>query len=320
MSVDSPKDLLRRGADAALEATIVPSFTKIGPTIRRRLWDWQDPKPASLSGQVVVITGGTSGIGACIAEGVGRAGATLELIGRDEDKGADAVATLRDRGIAARFRQCDVSELDQVRSLADDLASDHDRIRALVLNAGALLHERKTTSDGLEVTWASMVVGHHLLIRMLADRTERAVWMSSGGMYVQDVDLDDLGWEQREWQGSRVYAQAKRAQVDLAREAAARREEPVQVSMHPGWADTPGVEMGLPGFRKVMGPLLRDPADGADTAVWLVTAPLDELDPGAFYLDRRPRNTVRWPGTATSDGERLTLRRVVDHQAGLPTG
>ncbi len=295
----------------------MPSFTKIGPAVRRRLWDWQDPDPASLAGEVVVVTGGTSGIGACIAEGLGHAGATLELVGRDEGRGTEVVATLEGRGVAARFRQADVSELDDVRRLAGDLAADHDRIWALVLNAGALLHERRTTSAGLEVTWASMVVGHHLLTRLLADRTERAVWMSSGGMYVQDVDLEDLGWEQREWQGSRVYAQAKRAQVDLAREAAARHEAPVQVAMHPGWADTPGVEIGLPAFRRVMGPLLRDPGAGADTAVWLVASPLESLEPGAFYLDRRPRNTVRWPGTGTSPRDRSTLRRVVDHQAGL---
>ncbi|MGI9119326.1 MAG: SDR family NAD(P)-dependent oxidoreductase [Acidimicrobiales bacterium] len=309
--------LLRRSIDAALEVGIVPSFTKLGPAVRRRLWQWEEPAPASLSGEVVVVTGGTSGLGACIALGVGRAGATLELVGRNEEKGAEAVRTLRDRGVAARFRCCDVAELDQVRKLAEDLADDHDRIRALVLNAGALLPERKTTSAGLEVTWASMVVGHHLLTRLLADRTERAVWMSSGGMYLQDVNLDDLGWEQRDWSGSRVYAQAKRAQVDLVAEATARHEQPVQVAMHPGWADTPGVEMGLPGFRKVMGPLLRDPADGADTAVWLVTSPVATLQPGAFYLDRRARNTVRWPGTATSPTDRAKLRRIVDYQAGL---
>lgn len=312
-----PSERLRRGADAVLEAAIVPSFTKIGPAVRRRLWDWTDPTAADLSGEVVVITGGTSGLGACIAEGLGHAGATLELIGRDEDKGADTVATLADRGVAARFRPCDVSETAPVRRLAEDLAADHDRIRSLVLNAGALLDERRTTSEGLEVTWASMVVGHHLLTRLLADRTERVVWMSSGGMYLQDVDLDDLGWEQREWSGTRAYAQAKRAQVDLAAEASERGEQPVQVAMHPGWADTPGVEMGLPAFRKVMGPLLRDPTTGADTAVWLVASPLEALEPGAFYLDRRPRNTVRWPGTATSASGRATLRRVVDHQAGL---
>ena len=121
--------------------------------------------------------------------------------------------------------------------------------------------------------------------------------------------------EDRPWNGSRVYAQAKRAQIDLVHEATERAERPLQVAMHPGWADTPGVEAALPGFRKVMGPLLRDPKAGADTAVWLTSAPASDLEPGAFYLDRRPRGTVRWPGTATSPTDRHRLRGLVDAQA-----
>jgi dehydrogenase/reductase SDR family protein 12 len=312
-----PAPLLRRIADATLEAGILPSFTRAGPAVRRHLWNWQSPPSDALRGQVVVITGGSSGLGVCIAEGVGRAGATLELVGRNEEKGAGAVARLRRQGMTARFRRADVSDLAQVRRLVDELSADHDRIHALVLNAGAVLHERTVTDDGLEVTWASMVVGHHLLTRLLADRLDRAVWMSSGGMYLQAVDLDDLGWKDRPWSGTRVYAQAKRAQIDLVHEATERGEQPLQVSMHPGWADTPGVEAGIPGFRKVMGPLLRTPEDGADTAVWLIASPSEALEPGAFYLDRRPRGTVRWPGTATSPADRHRLRTIVDEQAGL---
>lgn len=308
---------LARFVDTALEATIVASFTKAGPALRRPLFDWHNPGPDALTGQVVVVTGATSGLGKVIAEGVGRAGATVEVVGRNTERG-DAVATeLRGEGIAARFRRCDLSHLDEVRALAADLSSDHDRVHTLVHNAGALLDERTETADGLEVTWATMVVAPHLLTRLLADHLDRVVWMSSGGMYLQDVDLDDLGWEHRDWNGSRVYAQAKRAQIDLVHEATERGEAPVQVAMHPGWADTPGVDAALPGFRKIMGPLLREPADGADTAIWLTAASDAAVEPGAFYLDRRPRGTVRWPGTATSTADRHRLRTIVDAQAGL---
>lgn len=308
---------LARIVDAALEATVVGSFTRAGPAVRRSLFAWEAPGPDALSGQVVVVTGATSGLGRVIAEGVGRAGATVEIIGRSTDRGDAAAAELRDEGIAARFRCHDVSDLDDVRRLAEDLAADHARVHALVHNAGALLPERRETAQGLESTWATMVVGPHLLTRLLGDEVDRVIWMSSGGMYLQDVDLDDLGWEQRDWNGSRVYAQAKRAQIDLVDEATERADAPLQVAMHPGWADTPGVEAALPGFRTTMGPLLRSPAEGADTAVWLAAAPADALEPGAFYLDRRPRGTVRWPKTATSAADRHRLRAIVDRQAGL---
>ncbi|CAN5571369.1 oxidoreductase [soil metagenome] len=310
-------ELLRRTADAALEAAIVPSFTRIGPAVRRSLWGWTDPGPDSLAGQVVVVTGATSGLGKVIAADVGRCGASVVLVGRKPDVGSEVAAELRGRGIAATFVRTDLSDLADVRDLADQLRTDHERIATVVHNAGALLDHRETTDDGLEVTWATMVVAPHLLTRLLADRLDRAVWMSSGGMYLQAVDLEDLGWERRTWNGSRVYAQAKRAQIDLVVEATERSESPFQVSMHPGWADTPGVEAALPGFRKVMGPLLRDPEAGADTAVWLTAAQERHLQAGAFYLDRRPRGTVRWPGTATSPTDRHRLRALVDQQAGL---
>ena len=312
-----PSKPLALAVDAVLEATIVGSFTKAGPAVRRALFDWTDPAPDALTGQVVVVTGATSGLGKVMAEAIGRAGATVELIGRNTERGDATAAEFRSAGIAARFRETDLSQLDEVRSLAAGLAEDHERIHTVIHNAGALLDERKETDDGLEVTWATMVVAPHLLTRLLADRLDRAIWMSSGGMYLQDVDLSDLGWQDREWNGSRVYAQAKRAQVDLVNEATERGEAPLQVAMHPGWADTPGVEAALPGFRKVMGPLLREPPDGADTAVWLTVAPDRDLEPGGFYLDRRPRGTVRWPGTATSPADRHRLRAIVDAQAGL---
>jgi NAD(P)-dependent dehydrogenase (short-subunit alcohol dehydrogenase family) len=310
-------ELLRRAADAALEAPIVPSFTKLGPAVRRRLWSWEDIGPDALTGQVVVITGATSGLGKVMAAGVGRAGATVEVVGRNEERGAEVVAELRDAAVAARFRRSDLSDLSDVRTLAADLVGSHERISTVIHNAGALLGERTTTDDDLEVTWATMVAGPHLLTRLLADRLDRAVWMSSGGMYLQAVDLDDLGWERRSWNGSRVYAQAKRAQVDLVNEATERGEAPLQVAMHPGWADTPGVEAALPGFRKIMGPLLRDPEAGAETAVWLAAAHDHDLEPGGFYLDRRPRGTVRWPRTATSPTDRHRLRAIADAQTGL---
>jgi len=72
--------------------------------------------------------------------------------------------------------------------------------------------------------------------------------------------------------------------------------------MHPGWADTPGVRRSLPTFRRVTGPLLRSPAQGADTLVWLAAddgIPLDTS--GKFWLDRRERTIHRTASTRRSD-------------------
>jgi dehydrogenase/reductase SDR family protein 12 len=310
-------DLLRRSADAALEATTLGSFTRLGPAARRRIWDWEPIDTVALAGKVVVVPGATSGLGAEIAVEVAHAGASVVAVGRNPERGAATVDRIRRRGGTARFATADLAELDDVEALAAQLRDDHDEIHAVVHNAGALLPERRVSSTGLEVTWASMVVGPHLLNHRLVDRLGRAVWMASGGLYLQALDLDDWGWEQRPWNGTRAYAQAKRAQIDLVAQADRPPNGPLQVALHPGWADTPGVEASLPGFRRVMGPLLRTPAEGAETAVWLCAAAGEDLEPGRFYLDRRPRGTVRWPGTGTSPVDRTRLRALVDDQAGI---
>jgi NAD(P)-dependent dehydrogenase (short-subunit alcohol dehydrogenase family) len=308
---------IRRAIDLALEAAIVPSFSKVGSAVRRRTDGWAPPPPGALEGATVVVTGATSGLGAEIARGVAAAGASVVAVGRNAERGRAVAASIVEHGGDATFEACDLSDLDDVRRLAALLADRHAHLHALVHNAGALHAERAETPQGLERTWATMVVAPHLLTRLLADRTDRAIWMSSGGMYLQPVDLTDLGWERRSWDGTRAYAQAKRAQIDLVAEAAGRGEPPLAVAMHPGWADTPGVADSLPGFDRVMGPLLRSATEGADTAVWLCWQPADELEAGGFYFDRRPRGTVRWPGTRTSALDRVRLRGEVDRQAGL---
>ena len=74
-------------------------------------------------------------------------------------------------------------------------------------------------------------------------------------------------------------------------------------AMHPGWADTPGVQESLPVFRRVMHPLLRSAEQGADTMAWLAGAPEACAANGAFWLDRRPRATSVLPWTHTPEGE-----------------
>ena len=310
-------NLLRRTADAALEVTTIASFSRLGQAARRSIWGWEGVPAGALAGKVVVVTGATSGLGAEIAVEVGAAGAIVVAVGRNLERGADTVRRIEAAGAAATFVAADLAELADMERLASELRRDHDQIHAVVHNAGALLPHRQVSSAGIEVTWASMVVGPHLLTQRLADRLDRAIWMSSGGMYLQALDLDDWGWEDRPWDGTRAYAQAKRAQVDLVADAPIGPDLPLQVAMHPGWADTPGVDAALPGFKRVMGPLLRSAAEGADTAVWLCATDRDDLSPGAFYLDRQERGTVRWPKTATSASDRARLRLLVDQQAEL---
>ena len=130
----------------------------------------------------------------------------------------------------------------------------------LIHNAGALLPERREASDGTEVTTQVMVAAPFLMTSLLLDPLRaaapgRVITMSSGGMYTSGLTVSKLQMDEQSYNGAQQYARAKRAQVVLNEMWAEKvpRTEIVFHAMHPGWADTPGVDAGIPGFGKVTG-------------------------------------------------------------------
>ena len=314
--------------DALVEAPVVPSFTRVGYDVRSKLAHWRALGDYALDGRVVVLTGATSGLGLAAAEQLARCGATVVLMGRDATKCDRVLAQLQSRTGNANLVSvvADLGEPEQVRAAAALVAARFERVDALVHNAGALTARRTVNSLGMESTVASQVVGPFLLTALLLDRLGafqpgRVITMSSGGMYTASLEIERLQMG-ADYRGAEQYARAKRAQVALngewARRVAlaqpavpppqppvSRSKLPVPVvfhAVHPGWADTPGVEASLPRFRTVTGPLLRSPAQGADPMVWLVA---DDGEPlhqsGRFWLDRRVRPEHRLPTTRRSD-------------------
>jgi dehydrogenase/reductase SDR family protein 12 len=297
--------------DRALELAVVPSFTKIGHDVRSRLEHWTPIAQYDLTGRVVVITGATSGLGLSAARAFLAAGATVEILGRDAAKTAAVCERLREENARGEvgFLVADIGNLDAVRRVCDELADRHGAIHALIHNAGALDKEYALSPLGVERTVASQVVGPFLMTGLLlplvrARPGSRVLWVSSGGMYTQPLSVTALDSGPEGYRGAVVYARAKRAQVTLAQMWAEQlRADQITVhAMHPGWADTPGVRTSLPTFRRVTGPLLRNPEQGVDTLVWLAAddgAPLET--PGLFWLDRRPRPIHRLSSTRRSD-------------------
>ena len=302
--------------DVALEISIVGSFSRLGYLARRRVYAWPDAPPGSLSGQTVLITGPTSGLGRATAGEMARLGARVVLLGRSESKLMRVRDELANDTGTDRFPLVvvDMSSLSSVRAAVDHVIATEPRLDVLIDSAGAIHPERTVTDDGIEATFATMVVGPFVLIGGLlplleADGGGRSISVVSGGMYAQKLDLDDLQLEHREFNGTLAYARAKRAATTLAREWARRLGgRSVRVnSMHPGWADTPGLAEALPGFYGAMGQLLRTPLEGIDTITWLATAREAGKPGGQLFLDRRARPFDRVPSTRLGPGERRRL-------------
>jgi dehydrogenase/reductase SDR family member 12 len=261
------------------------------------------------------VTGASSGLGAATCDRLARRGATVHMLVRDRERGERARARIAERAGAGELvlELCDVSSLGSVREFAARFTAEQPELHVLVNNAGVMVPERTHTEDGLELTFATNVLGPFLLTELLLPALRRGaparVNVSSGGMYTQRLRATDPQLERREYDPSAFYAHTKRCEVVLTELWAEHlRGSGVTVhAMHPGWADTPGVRSSLPRFRKLMRPLLRDADQGADTIVWLATAAEPASRSGLFWHDREPRRTHRFPWTRETEAERRQL-------------
>ena len=295
----------------ALDAAVVPGFSKIGYAIRKRLGNWLPISGFDLRGKNVVITGPTSGLGKEVAQQLAPTGANLVLVARNEEKCArviDEIAPLC-TGSKPVFVPAEMGDLESVRSACAAIHQQFSHIDVLIHNAGALLNSRQVSPQGIEQTVASHVVGPFLMTTLLLPLMHggRVVTVSSGGMYSSGLPAfnngETLEMPIHKYGGSKQYAIAKRAQVTLTEMWATRQSQTEFVSMHPGWADTPGVQESIPGFRRVTAPILRSASEGADTIAWLAAVnPLPGAS-GTFWSDREIRPTHKTPQSRKLDTE-----------------
>jgi NAD(P)-dependent dehydrogenase (short-subunit alcohol dehydrogenase family) len=259
------------------------TYGNVGYLLRRRSWG---PLPR-LDGKVVIVTGAKGGLGRAIADGLAALGATVHVLVRG------------DADLPFVVHRCDVSVLGEVRAFC---ATWEGPLHAIVHNAGVMPPRRELTSEGHELTLATHVLGPHLFTKLL--EAERSIWVSSGGMYAQGLNLE---YAATPYKPVTAYAQTKRMQVVLAAEWA--RRGAWTASGHPGWVATPGIGHSLPLFAQLTRPILRTPEQGADTFVWLCGA---DVPRGRFWHDRAPRTEHYLGRNRSSAEDRRTFWETVE--------
>lgn len=258
---------------------------------------------------VILLTGGTSGIGRAAAPRLAADGATVVITGRNRAAGEAVAEEIAAAHAAAegRFIRVDFAEFDAVRDLARTIRRDYDRLDALVNNAGLASDDRVLTPDGIERTFAVNHLAPFLLTASLASRLRESaparVVTTSSAMHRQG-DLADLEATVagEDYDGWMAYADSKLANVLFTWELADRLADAgvAAAAFHPGWVPSTGLfreaststrlVTGIAGtVARVapVGPLESNATAGAALAD-LVTE--RDLEPGSpVYVDRRRR-------------------------------
>lgn len=250
---------------------------------------------------VAVVTGANRGIGKAIVEALAATGHHVVLVCRRADDGEDAARDMRGRLPQASLEvaPADLSSRDAVRALAARLLARHPHIAILVNNAAVALKQRQESVDGIEMTLAVNHLAPFALTLLLLPALRgdgvvpsRVVTVSSGSQFGQKIVLDDLQTRRRRYAGVRAYGETKLMNVLFTRELA-RRGRPLGVAafcLHPGIIGTNLLLDYLP-LQPLLRPLVArftaTPAEGADTAVWLATAPGYEERNGGFFVRRK---------------------------------
>jgi len=245
--------------------------------------------------KVVVITGGTSGIGQVAAERLAGMGARIVLVARSPSRGEATLAKLRE--IAPKENHSvhygDVSRLADLNRLAADIKAAEPRIDVLINNAGAAFSERQVTEDGLELTFATnhmsyFVLTHGLCDALLAASAARVVNTSSHAHYRAKIDFDDLQMK-NDFKGFRAYSISKLLNILFTRRLAATGI--LTNSLHPGFVNTRigegGKGFGAAAFR-FMKHFALSPEKGAETIVYLASSDDVAKTSGLYFYKCKP--------------------------------
>ncbi len=305
--------LVPRVLDDVVEASVVGSFSRLGPAIRRRLFRWEDAPPGALAGRTAVVTGATSGIGLAIGAELAGLGAQVTLGGprrrqarRRGGPGAGRPPRRRRHHRAGRPRPPGRRARPRRGASAAGCRSSTCWSTTPARSCTTTSAPSTTSSSPLQVhVVAPFLLTTRLLAPLRRPAAARVLTMSSGGMYTQRLDVEHLqstaGRLRRHRRLRPGQAGAGRAQRGLGA-ALPRRSASASTRCTPAGSTRPACTRACPaspGSAPCCAPI----PEGADTAVWLAWTPEATAPGGDFWLDRARRGTVHLPWTRTPAGE-----------------
>jgi NAD(P)-dependent dehydrogenase (short-subunit alcohol dehydrogenase family) len=212
-------------------------------------YKWTEKDIPDLTGKIIVVTGANKGLGYETVRMLNAKNASVIMACRSIEKGKRALGKIEslNRNTHITLMRLDLSDMESIRSFAEEFLRRHDRLDILINNAGVILTRYSHTKDGLEIQFGTNHIGHFLLTGLLIDRltsTEqsRVVTVSSLAHKWGRLNLDDLNWERRKYRTIRAYGDSKISNLyfgyELNRKLSKKGYSTMSVASHPGWAAT----------------------------------------------------------------------------------
>jgi NAD(P)-dependent dehydrogenase (short-subunit alcohol dehydrogenase family) len=259
--------------------------------------------PNDMTDRLVLITGGTAGIGRQAALELARLGAHVGIVGRNQEKCARVTAELKEAtgNRKIEFFVADLSSMQEVRRLAAEVKQRWGKLHVLLNNAGAVNMKRELTADGYERTFATNHLAYFLLTQELLPELEkgapsRIVNVSSDAHRTAALNLDDLMGER--YSAWIQYGRSKLCNILFTRELA-RRLQGKRITanvLHPGFVASDFLTKG--GIWKLLKPIAYlfaiSEEQGARCSVFLASSHEVEGVSGKYFYKCREKRPHRW--------------------------
>jgi retinol dehydrogenase 12 len=279
-----------------------------------------------MTGKVCLITGATSGIGWETAHALATQGAMVALVGRDAERTRKAIDEIRASAPNAQIESylADLSAQEQVRRLAQEFQSRHDRLDVLINDAGAMFPTHRESVDGIEMTLALNHLAPFLLTNLLLDTLKasapsRIVTVSSDAHQSARINFDDLQLA-RGYGPWRAYGQSKLMNVLFTNELALRLAGTgvTANTLHPGFVASNFGKSEGPFWAAaftLMRPFMISAEKGAQTVIYLASSPDVADATGGYYVNCKP---ARSSSIARDEAAARRLWEVSERLTGLP--
>ncbi|KAI5208983.1 putative short-chain dehydrogenase/reductase [Aureobasidium subglaciale] len=259
-----------------------------------------------LGNQVILITGGSAGLGVQTARALYLTGAKIYITVRNEQKGRkviEAITKNAPEGQAVEVVYMDLDDFDSVRAAAKDFIRRSGNLNILINNAGVMNAPKGKTLSGFETHMGSNHFGHFLFFQLLKPlllssstptQTSRVVTLSSYGHTLSPIRFDDMAFEKSEYNPWVAYGQSKTANIYMANsiDRLYGSQGLHAVSVHPGvifdtelMRHTTDDTLASLGGRDVYGKIEKSPEQGAATTVWAALTPHFNEKGGVYCAD-----------------------------------